>query len=614
MRSAYPKDFTKCLIRFIVEFLRFLYNGAVLSEGNSMPFIAGENIGSYRIIEKLGQGGMATVFKAYHSALDRFVAIKVLHPAFKEDPHFLERFKREARVVARLEHSNIVPVYDFAEHEGQPYLVMKYIEGETLKARLGRGPLMKDEAFKVIEAVGAALNYAHDKGVLHRDVKPSNILIAEHGEVFLTDFGLARMAEAGASTLTGDMLMGTPQYISPEQARGEKNLTACTDIYSFGIVLYEIVVGRVPYSADTPFSIIHDHIYTPLPLPSEVNPNVPLGIQNVLLKALAKDPEDRFKSGNELVEAFFDAVDGKGEKIAVSADLTQTESIDIDKENIGTEEEFDSGRPIEPSSTVVSDESRSAPPAPRTKRKWIWIVAGLILTCLTLFTLVVIANQPGIRTLFNKDSTVAEESEVPTEERPLSPIEEAEMAVVERPDDPEAYIQLAEAYRSEGMKLKAADQFLEAGLILLDQNRFVDAVKALSESILLQGGLKDADPSTVEKVVEVLFLSAADQNLATMYQRTAVNFPNWDLLKVCEARSYLYRGELDRAQVILDGVEGNEPNIPLKNAVKVELMFMRGKNEEALSQIMTLLNDPRCPEWLIHHLQNLEQEIRRKMQ
>jgi serine/threonine protein kinase len=137
-----------------------------------MSFSAGENVGSYRIIEKLGQGGMATVFKAYHPSLDRYVAIKVLHPAFKEDPQFLERFTREARVVARLEHPNIVQVYDFAEHEGQPYLVMKYIEGETLKARLQRSPLLKNEAKRTIKAIGDSLSYAHKQGVLHRDVKP----------------------------------------------------------------------------------------------------------------------------------------------------------------------------------------------------------------------------------------------------------------------------------------------------------------------------------------------------------------------------------------------------------------------------------------------------------
>jgi serine/threonine-protein kinase len=144
---------------------------------------------------------MATVYKAYHAALDRYVALKVLHPAFKEDPQFLERFHREAKLVALLEHPNIVPIYDFSEHEGQPYLVMKFIPGQTLKARLLEGPLPIEESNKIIEAVGNGLAYAHGKGVLHRDVKPSNILIGQDGRIYLADFGLARIAELGASTL-----------------------------------------------------------------------------------------------------------------------------------------------------------------------------------------------------------------------------------------------------------------------------------------------------------------------------------------------------------------------------------------------------------------------------
>ncbi|MBF8257475.1 MAG: Serine/threonine protein kinase [Anaerolineales bacterium] len=223
-----------------------------------MTFAVGENVGPYRIIEQLGQGGMATVHKAYHAALDRYVAIKVLHPAFLQDPNFLKRFQREAKAVARLEHPNIVPVYDFAEHAGQPYLVMKYIEGDTLKARLRSGRLSKEEGLHIVEAAGSALSYAHQRTILHRDIKPSNILISPDGSIYLADFGLARMGEAGESTLSADMMLGTPQYISPEQARGEKNLDAGTDIYSFGVVLYEMVVGRVPFNADTPFSIIHD--------------------------------------------------------------------------------------------------------------------------------------------------------------------------------------------------------------------------------------------------------------------------------------------------------------------------------------------------------------------
>ncbi len=269
-----------------------------------MTLNVGENVGAYRVVEQLGQGGMATVFKAYHAALDRYVAIKVMHPAFKEDPTFLARFQREARVVAKLEHPNIVPVYDYAEHNGAPYLVMKFIEGETLKAKLARGPISLAEALKIVGAVGAGLDYAHKQGILHRDIKPSNVMLAADGNIYLADFGLARIAQAGESTLSSDSLLGTPHYMSPEQAKGVKELDAGTDIYSLGVVMYELVVGRLPYSADTPFAIIHDHIYTPLPLPHAVNPNVPEAIERVLLKALAKERADRFPDVAAMVAAF----------------------------------------------------------------------------------------------------------------------------------------------------------------------------------------------------------------------------------------------------------------------------------------------------------------------
>lgn len=239
-----------------------------------MSFQVGETVGRYRIVEQLGQGGMATVLKAYHAELDRYVAIKVLHPAFLEDSSFLARFQREARLVAKLDHPNIVPIYDYAEHEGRPYLVMKFIEGETLKARLTRAPLSSEEVQSIVEAVGAALGYAHKQGILHRDIKPSNVLLTNDGQIYLADFGLARIAQSGESTITSDMIIGTQQYISPEQALGKKNLDEGTDIYSLGVMLYELIVGKVPFSADTPFSIIHDHIYSPLPLPRAVNPAV----------------------------------------------------------------------------------------------------------------------------------------------------------------------------------------------------------------------------------------------------------------------------------------------------------------------------------------------------
>jgi serine/threonine-protein kinase len=273
-----------------------------------MPFVVGQNVGPYRVMEQLGQGGMATVYEAYHASLDRYVAIKVLHPAFREDPSFTARFTREARVVAKLEHPHIVPIYDYSECEGQPYLVMKFIEGETLKARLARGPLSAEEAVRVVDAVGAALSYAHSKGILHRDIKPSNVLLAPDGGIYLADFGLARIAQSGESTLSSDMLLGTPHYISPEQAQGKKDLDAGTDIYSLGVVMYELAVGRVPFNADTPFSIIHDHIFTPLPMPRQLNPKVPAGVERVLLKALSKNRADRYADVDSEVKAFRDAI------------------------------------------------------------------------------------------------------------------------------------------------------------------------------------------------------------------------------------------------------------------------------------------------------------------
>jgi len=272
-----------------------------------MAFKDNGMIGPYQILEKIGQGGMGSVFKAYHQELDRFVALKVLHPAHQEDQAFIGRFQREARLVAKLEHPNIVPIYDFSRAENQPYLVMKYIEGSTLKQRLAEAPLGFNEITQVVNSVGSALAYAHQQGVLHRDIKPSNILIGTDGMMYLADFGLARIVSAEASTLSAESIVGTPHYISPEQAIGRDALTEKTDVYSFGIMLYEIIVGQIPFDSNTPLSIIHDHIYTPLPQPRILNPNISEQVEHVLQKALAKNPDDRYENIVQMVSDFNNA-------------------------------------------------------------------------------------------------------------------------------------------------------------------------------------------------------------------------------------------------------------------------------------------------------------------
>jgi serine/threonine-protein kinase len=273
----------------------------------------GSEIGPYRVTEYVGAGGMASVYKGHHTRLDRSVAIKVMHANFTHDPNFLARFEREARIVARLEHPNIIPIYDYSEVDGQPYLVMKFVEGQTLKdaLRASDGPLPIETTLRLMRRIAGAIDYAHGQGVLHRDIKPSNIIIDPRGEPYITDFGLARILQAGASTMSADVMLGTPQYISPEQAKGQVELDARTDLYSLGIVLYEIVTGSVPFGGDTPYAIVHDHIYSPPPRPRDRNPQITPAVDEVLLRALAKDPAERYPTATALIEEFAAAQSGK---------------------------------------------------------------------------------------------------------------------------------------------------------------------------------------------------------------------------------------------------------------------------------------------------------------
>jgi serine/threonine protein kinase len=269
--------------------------------------LTGQVIGRYRILDRVGQGGMATVYKAYDPVEERHVAIKVLSSLAADSPHFTARFEREAKVVAGLRHPNIVPVWDYGEDEGKHYLVMPLLEVGSLADRLMSGPLKPRESGRIVTQVCDALDYAHQSGVIHRDIKPSNILLDQDGNALVSDFGLVYIENASVS-LTGSALIGTPAYMSPEQARGEK-VTPATDQYAFGVVLYELATGQLPFDGETPMAVAIKHITDPIPFPREQNANVPLAVEHVILKATAKDPQDRFESMAKLGEAYEAALD-----------------------------------------------------------------------------------------------------------------------------------------------------------------------------------------------------------------------------------------------------------------------------------------------------------------
>jgi serine/threonine protein kinase len=363
-----------------------------------MPFVIGETVGTYQLVEQLGSGGMALVFKAYHPRLDRFVAIKVLHAAFTDDGNFLARFQREARVVAQLDHANIVPIYDYSEYEGRPYLVMKFIEGDTLKARMESSPLTKAEIMQIVDKIGSALSYAHAHNVLHRDIKPSNVLISKEGQIYLADFGLARIAQSSGVSLTSDRFVGTPQYISPEQAMSKPDLDARTDIYSFGVMLYEMLVGQVPYNADTPFAIIHDHIYSPLPLPRQVNPQVSDAEQLVLLKALAKHPDDRFTDVNAMVNAFHAAEEGQQAAIPGAGEIyTMVEEIPVQPVQPVTLASTISPVTTAPPAAIAPVDEPPAPVPNKRSESKTWIIAGSIAAILALLIICMLLVLPGLQ-------------------------------------------------------------------------------------------------------------------------------------------------------------------------------------------------------------------------
>jgi len=276
--------------------------GEIMSE--QRDDLIGKTLGQYEILEEVGRGGMATVYKARQLSINRTVAVKVLPRHFLHDPGFFERFEREVDVIAHLEHPHILPIYDYGKADDMPYIAMRFLGGGSMAQVVRRGISQLDMLDRPFTQVAQALDHAHRQGIIHRDLKPGNIMLDEEGNAYLSDFGIARVL---GSNLTGSMIIGTPAYMSPEQANGLP-LDARSDLYSLGIVLFELITGREPFQAETPMALLLKHLNEPVPPLSSFRPDIPDAVELVIMKATAKDPNARYTSASEMAKAFSDAL------------------------------------------------------------------------------------------------------------------------------------------------------------------------------------------------------------------------------------------------------------------------------------------------------------------
>jgi len=396
-----------------------------------MPDIIGQSLGRYHILEQLGEGGMATVYKAFDTRLERDVAVKIIRTerlTIETMPIALKRFEREAKALGKLTHPNVVPVSDYGEYEGKPYLVMPYLPGGTLKQKLGR-QIPWQEAVQLLLPIAEALDYAHSQNMIHRDVKPSNILLTQRGQPMLTDFGIAKILDVEETVeLTGtSTTVGTPEYMAPEQVTS-KTADHRADIYALGVVLYEMVTGRKPFIADTPMAVLIKHATAPLPRPKQFAPDLPEGVEKVLLKALAKNPADRYTSMAEMGDALEKIMSGQAKIPAARGKAERLETQKVEAENVSerkarkqsqrllvtqkTNEIFESGKTVYPGSISQRQSILT------------WSIIGIIAFC------VIVSGVVGISYVTNLINVPA--TEQPITEQPLNeqPIKETPGAII----------------------------------------------------------------------------------------------------------------------------------------------------------------------------------------
>ena len=360
-----------------------------------MSDLIGKDLGQYRIVEQIGRGGMATVFRATQTSMGREVAVKVLPREFMHDDTFMQRFMREVKVIAGLQHVHILPVHDFGEYQGLPYIVMAYIQGGTLSDRIRQGPMPLAEVQRLVRQMAGALDYAHSKNIIHRDFKPSNVLLDEQGNTYLADFGIAKATESTIQLTGTGAMVGTPSYMAPELVE-KGDLTSAVDVYALGITAYEMLTGRVPYHSETPIKTLMEHINMPVPDVRAERPDLPEGVRQFINTAMAKKPATRYATPSGLA----DGLDTAAQGAKMPAPAADTEAMTVGMPPPATPTQ--TGSPTRPSEPTEHRERRKGA-GPLT------IVGGL-LVALGIIAAVVVG---GVLLLGNAGGGVGAAIEVP---------------------------------------------------------------------------------------------------------------------------------------------------------------------------------------------------------
>ncbi|MBL8134949.1 MAG: protein kinase [Anaerolineae bacterium] len=576
-----------------------------LINGSAMALSPGDRIGLYVIQGVLGSGGTASVYRATHDRMNRTVALKVIHIGVDAD--FRQRFLREAQIVGALDHPNIVPIYDFDDSGDTPFLIMKLIGGPTLKSVLTQGSLSPDRIVEICRQVAAALDYAHDRNVLHRDVKPSNILLDEQGTPYLSDFGLARVTHAPDSTISEGMLLGTPYYIAPEQVLGH-GVDRRADNYSLGVVLYEMLTGRVPFSAGTPYTILQNHVHTDLPRPRLVNPNIPDSVEAVLLRALAKDREQRFDRAGELIAAMEEAYRSEHLLAATASSKRgdHSEGLPIPK---GEPDVL----PLQPHPTrpilVSSSTTQTGSSPSRRPRMPQAVIVGLALCLIAAVFLGVAAMRQ------RSGAPDPETAQIPMiEVREVSLIE-AQLNRREAPEDPLAYLELAQAQFADGLAHRAEatlqegaaytdrllSYWLTAAEISLRSRQYATAIRIFAQ-ILEDAGTTSQYPVVRDQVGQVLYrlageasrLSAGEILGVTQELRQEVS----PLIASLIARAFIVTENYRLAELTIFRALAQESSLPEAHLILGELRFRQEEFDQAKAEWNLARSAVDAPEWV----------------